>query len=114
MSVLLKMKMTIKVVFTLSFLAATPYLLFFVSGAFCDCTNVTSPNSIILPNTPNTRPECRAWYTIHQEETQWDVVEKYATNNADKQEWLKSMRYMSHKSPEDQHLRPDETVCVRW
>lgn len=90
-----------------------------VAGFFCLSEGgirqpLTNKAIIIEPRKPDTRPACQEWYTIHLDETQWAVSEKFAPKGRNRQEWIASMRYMSHKSEQDQHLRPGETVCIKW
>jgi hypothetical protein len=67
MGISIKIKFIIKIILSLSMLGVIiPYVFFHISGALCDCTEAENAHSIILPNTPNTRPECKAWYTVHQ------------------------------------------------
>ena len=84
----------------------------------CQCQtkellNQSAPRTTIYKDKLYTRSPCLTWYTVPVNETQWVIASKFA-NGLDKKQWLKSMRYMSHKSPDDENVRVNESVCVQW
>ncbi|PWQ94572.1 hypothetical protein [Leucothrix arctica] len=59
------------------------------------------------------RPACFRWHTVQRGQTQWFLATAYSQQK-DKQQWLRSMRWISRKYQGDTKLSVGESVCVRW
>lgn len=64
-------------------------------------------------STANTRPECQQWYETRRGDTQWGLAQRHS-KEANKWPWIKGMRWVSGKSPQDDLLKSGEVVCVSW
>ena len=63
--------------------------------------------------TARKRPDCLRWHTVQRGQTQWYLATAYSQQK-DKQQWLRSMRWISRKYQGDTKLSEGESVCVRW
>lgn len=59
------------------------------------------------------RPNCLKWYRVSRGDTQWSLAQRF-TSQKDKNQWLRSMRWISHKSVGDEDIKAGESVCVTW
>ena len=59
------------------------------------------------------RPRCEKRYRVRQSDTQWSIAERFATQ-ADKNQWIRSMRWVSGKQIGDTRLAIGELLCVGW
>lgn len=117
MKLSLSAKVALKTMLFVTLTISGTTVLYFVSGQLCNCDPTTGKPVILSgnnPSKPDTRPGCKSFYAAHQGETQYQIAKKFANVEQDKEEWLKSMRYMSHKAPDDLTLHYQETVCVEW
>lgn len=75
--------------------------------------SLLNANEFTVKTATNTRPECQQWYETRRGDTQWGLAQRH-TKQADKWPWIKGMRWVSGKSPQDDLLKSGEVVCVSW
>lgn len=69
--------------------------------------------SPIITRYDGQRPPCKKRYRVLQGDTQWSISERFATQ-ADKHQWIRSMRWVSGKQIGDTRLAIGELLCVGW
>ncbi len=60
------------------------------------------------------KPRCRRWYKVKKGETQWSLGSVSIQRGESVQTWLRSMRWISNKPPDDDTLRLGELICIAW
>lgn len=98
------------------FAAGAVLMLWFVGT--CNTIPVVSA-TLTLGGTPY-RPEeppqevgCRQWHVVGPGETQWAIATRYA-GHQEKHQWLRQARRVSGLSADDDGIRANQVLCVRW
>ena len=75
--------------------------------------NNVSVHTLQSSSSNSDRPSCLKWYRVRRGDTQWSIAQRF-TVNTDKNQWIRSMRWVSRKSQGDADLKEGESICVNW